>query len=112
MMTGLSLGQVITLPDYNGTVEGSHFIGWSDVSNILKETNADFSNSPYFHHVYNAGDPFTIVKNGDITLYAVWSEDAPQTIRVKFGLRLDGNIPQEPGNYPKDKYSSLYEKEG
>ena len=112
MMTGLSLGQVITLPDYNGTVEGSHFIGWSDVSNILKETNADFSNSPYFHHVYNAGDPFTIVKNGDITLYAVWSEDAPQTIRVKFGLRLDGNIPQEPGNYPKDKYSSRYEKEG
>lgn len=87
----------ITLPDYSGTKEGYKFIGWSRNGKMFATT----SNNP--SEVYRAGTEYTDLKNSH-TLYAVWS--GSNELPVEFGIRKDGKIPKEPGNYDSSSYSA------
>ena len=87
----------ITLPDYNGTKEGYKFIGWA----TTEKPYATINNNPY--EVYRAGTEYT-VKEKNNKLYAVWS--SLEEVKVEFGIRKDGKIPKEPGNYDSSAYSA------
>ena len=86
-------GSTITLPDYNGTKNNGKFIGWSKYSNIYEfHDGHDYS----YCEVYLPGTEYK-ASSGMNTLYAVYNEKGT---KVRFGFRIDGTIPKEPGNYP------------
>ena len=86
-------GSTITLPAYNGTKNGNNFIGWAVRSNIKVNT---------YSEIYQPGDSFK-VESDIVTLYATWSSATPE--EVQFGIRMSGDIPDEPAQYDAGAYS-------
>lgn len=94
-------GWTITLPEYSGTRSGYKFMGWALVNNIKNNV---------YYKIYKPGETYTIEGNKTV-FYAVWSYTAGE--KVQFGIRLDGQIPEEPAQYAVSQYSKdhlYYEK--
>lgn len=90
-------GTKITLPDLDATKSGERFIGWADESNFYAQVRG--TNHTY-HNLYKAGTQFT-VSAGTKTLYAVYN---PTVKTVRFGIRKDGVIQDEPNGYDVKGY--------
>ena len=93
------IGDVIKLPDYAGKKNNKQFIGWAPRSNIydkLKETGNSYC------EVYLPGSDYT-VQPGQTILYAVYNE---KPMDVRFGIRIDGTIPTEPGDFDVKEYTA------
>ena len=86
-------GSSITLPEYNGTKSGNKFLGWATKSNLKVNT---------YTEIYKPGATFEVESDG-VSLYAVWSSTTPE--KVQFGIRTDGEIPDEPAQYDVGYYS-------
>ena len=97
MISG-EIGSTVTLPNYTGTKSGCSFVGWAEVSNIRAKVNG----SCRYYDVYLPGAEYTVEK-GMKSLYAVWMTAGGE--HVKFGIKQDGKIPYEPGNYPVSNYT-------
>ena len=97
MISG-EIGSTVTLPNYTGTKSGCSFVGWAEVSNI----RAKVDGSCRYYDVYLPGSEYTVEK-GMKSLYAVWMTAGGE--HVKFGIKQDGKIPYEPGNYPVSSYT-------
>ena len=86
-------GSSITLPEFPGTRSGYNFLGWATKNNLKTNT---------YTEVYKPGESYK-VESDQVTLYAIWSSTTPE--RVQFGIRLDGEIPDEPAQYALSSYS-------
>ncbi len=86
-------GESITLPAYSGTKNGYEFVGWAEVSNNKQNK---------YYKIYQSGETYT-VDSAKVTLYAIWSNKAGE--KVQFFIRLSGDIPDEPAQYPVSEYS-------
>ena len=86
-------GDTIALPAYSGTKNGYEFVGWAEVSNNKQNK---------YYKIYQPGETYT-VNSAKVTLYAIWSNKAGE--KVQFGIRLSGDIPDEPAQYPVSEYS-------
>ena len=88
------LHETIVLPSYPGTKTGSTFIGWSEAKDVSTATHA---------YVYPPGFEYSLAKRRT-TLYAVWSRNGLEN--VKFFIRLDGIIPEEPDQFETEQYTA------
>ncbi len=91
-------GETVVLPGYDGTKNGKAFIGWSKDANIYQ--NVAGKNNSY-RVVYLPGTAYTA--GGTETLYAVYNEKSAD---ANFYIRLDGTIPDEPGDFPNSAYTA------
>lgn len=115
-MTNVSYGSFIVVPEYDGTREGYKFLGWSERKDYKEYSN---KTKTYYSSVYKpanlkengeSGDLYRVMDKKDITLYAFWSEDREnRATQIKFGIRMDGTVPDEPGTYDKSLYSTAYD---
>ena len=96
------LWQTVELPDLSGTKNGEAFIGWADVSDIYAQVPG--TNHRY-HDVYKPGTSYTL-KAKQTTLYAIYN---PTAKKVRFGVRVDGVIQDEPNNYDAGSYKGHFE---
>jgi hypothetical protein len=92
-------GSTITLPNAEGTKNDGAFIGWSTANNFY----ADKKDETYTYHELLLPGTSVTMPEGTTTYYAVYNEKGTDT---KFGIRADGVMPREPGNYPNDTYSA------
>ena len=90
-------GSTITLPNAEGTKNDGAFIGWSTVNNFY----ADKKDETYTYHELLLPGTSVTMPEGTTTYYAVYNEKGTDT---RFGIRADGVMPREPGNYPNDTY--------
>lgn len=88
-------GTTVTLPEYEGYRSNYEFIGWTTAA-------VTFPNSTYYA-VYAPGSSFTL--ENDTTLYAAW-EQTNANSTAYFYIRLDGEIPYEPGSYVVADYTN------
>ena len=89
-------GEAFTFPEYKGTKKGNVFIGWASRNNIK---NAEYT------QIYQPGD--TLVVNADtVDFYAAWSSTTPE--RSQFGIRMSGDIPDEPAQHDAADYSKQH----
>lgn len=95
-ITGTS-GTSVTLPDYEGTRNGYTFLGWADSS-------AEFPGGTEYRAVYKAGTSYTLPTSNK-TLYAAWQKTEADSTDAYFYIRLDGQIPYEPGTYQSADYT-------
>ena len=100
-MLSAEFGSTVTLPNYTGTVSGKRFFGWAEVKNI-RQTDP-ITKLYRYYDVYLPGAQLTIT-DGMKNLYAVWMTEGGED--VEFGIKKDGQIPYEPGNYPTAGYTS------
>ncbi len=91
-------GSAVTLPEYDGTKNNGAFIGWSRDNNIYN--NVAGKNNSY-REIYLPGDVYTTGGESE-KLYAVYNE---RPADANFYIRLDGAIPDEPGDYQSSQYS-------
>lgn len=100
-----SIGQVVNFPDvstYSGSKNPGSLIGWMDRASNQGESG--------YHKVYQVNENYTVIPKSVQSFYAVWNES--YTDALKFGIRLDGNIPEEPGTYPTTEYTTKYASQG
>lgn len=90
-------GTSVTLPSYEGTRSGYTFLGWADSS-------AEFPGGTGYRAVYKAGTSYTLPTSNK-TLYAAWQSDNESSTDGYFYIRLDGQIPYEPGTYESADYT-------
>ena len=88
-------GTAVTLPEYDGYRYNYEFIGWTTAA-------VTFPNSTYYA-VYAPGSSFTL--EDDTTLYAAWQQTNADSTAY-FYIRLDGQIPYEPGSYVAADYTN------
>ncbi|MBQ6503052.1 MAG: Cna B-type domain-containing protein [Flexilinea sp.] len=99
-------GSWVTLPEpvdstYVKDGKTYQFIGWTDVSNYKAKVNENF-----YHPVYKAHTGYNPNYN-NVTLYALWSETENGDGRgLRFQIRLDGIIPDEPAGFPINQYTN------
>lgn len=95
---GLYEGDTVTLPEApNLYRDGFTFIGWTtEAADYPFDKNSDLV-------AYAPGTEYE-VPDHDFTLYAVWSQVSTSTTAY-FYIRLDGNAPQEPGDFPSAEYT-------
>lgn len=98
-------GEKIVLPDLNGTKNSNEFIGWCDVKSVYSKNPG--TNHTY-HEVYKPGTSYTL-KSGSNTLYAIYNEKG--TKKVRFGIRKDGIIQDEPNGYDVKNYIGHFEQD-
>lgn len=86
---------IVTLPDAGNMTheEGYTFMGWG------KTAESGMANSSDKIHLSLAGETYTLTK--DETLYAVWATSQ----YAEYYIRLDGQIPHEPGSYSSSAYT-------
>ena len=91
-------GDTVTLPEApNLYRDGFTFIGWTtEAADYPFDKNSDLV-------AYAPGTEYE-VPDHDFTLYAVWSQVSTSTTAY-FYIRLDGNAPQEPGDFPSAEYT-------
>ena len=91
-------GDTVTLPEApNLYRDGFTFIGWTtEAADYPFDKNSDLV-------AYAPGTEYE-VPDHDFTLYAVWSQVSTSTTAY-FYIRLDGNAPQEPGDFPSAGYT-------
>lgn len=98
-------GAKVTLPDLNATKNGNKFVGWCEVKSVyLKKTGTNHT----YHEVYKPGTTYTM-KTGTNTLYAIYNDKG--TKKVRFGIRKDGIIQDEPNGYDVKNYIGHFEQE-
>ena len=85
-------GTSITLPGYSGTKNGSVFIGWATKENLKINE---------YVRVYQPGEAVNV--DQETAFYAAWSSKNPE--RAQFGIRMSGDIPDEPAQYDTSAYS-------
>lgn len=90
-------GTSVTLPSYAGTRSGYTFLGWADSS-------AEFPGGTGYRAVYKAGTSYTLPTSNK-TLYAAWQKEDADSTDAYFYIRLDGQIPYEPGTYQSADYT-------
>ena len=90
-------GTSVTLPSYEGTRNGYTFLGWADSS-------AEFPGGTAYRAVYKAGTSYTLPTSNK-TLYAAWQKTEADSTDAYFYIRLDGQIPYEPGTYQSADYT-------
>lgn len=95
-ITGTS-GTTVTLPSYEGTRSGYTFLGWADSS-------AEFPGGTDYRAVYKPGTPYEL-PDSNKTLYAAWQKTEADSTDAYFYIRLDGQIPYEPGTYQSAAYT-------
>jgi hypothetical protein len=98
-------GQEIVLPDLEATKNGDAFIGWCDVNSVYAKVSG--TNHTY-HDVYKPGTSYTL-KSGTKTLYAIYNYKG--TKKVRFGIRKDGVIQDEPNGYDVKNYIGHFEED-
>jgi uncharacterized repeat protein (TIGR02543 family) len=81
-------GTEVILPEYAGTRSGYTFNGWAETTNLKQKD---------YYKVYKPGEKYELPKK-NVTLYAIWFKT--ETAKVQYSIRLDGEIPYEPGDYP------------
>lgn len=95
---------VVTLPSVSTTdANGKKFIGWSE-SNNFYQINYSAGEKSTYHVLYRAGESFKM-RNGVTTLYAVYDTTSYD---VRFGVRLDGQIQDEPNVYDTSDYGGHF----
>ena len=97
-------GTKVTLPDLNATKNGNKFVGWCEVNSVYLKTEG--TNHTY-HEVYKPGTTYTM-KSGKNTLYAIYNDKG--TKKVRFGIRKDGVIQDEPNGYDVKNYIGHFEQ--
>lgn len=98
-------GEKIVLPDLNGTRNSNEFIGWCEVKSVyLKNPGTNHT----YHEVYKPGTSYTM-KSGSNTLYAIYNDKG--TKKVRFGIRKDGVIQDEPNGYDVKNYIGHFEQD-
>lgn len=95
-ITGTS-GTTVTLPSYEGTRNGYTFLGWADSS-------AEFPGGTNYRAVYKPGTSYEL-PDSNKTLYAAWQKEEADSTDAYFYIRLDGQIPYEPGTYQSAAYT-------
>ena len=95
-ITGTS-GTTVTLPPYEGTRRGYTFLGWADSS-------AEFPGGTDYRAVYKPGTSYEL-PDSNKTLYAAWQKTEADSTDAYFYIRLDGQIPYEPGTYQSAAYT-------
>lgn len=95
-ITGTS-GTTVTLPSYEGTRNGYTFLGWAD-------SNAEFPGGTNYRAVYKPGTSYKL-PDSNKTLYAAWQKEEADSTDAYFYIRLDGQIPYEPGTYQSAAYT-------
>ena len=98
-------GEKIVLPDLDGTKDGNVFVGWCEVDSVYKKVPG--TNHTY-HDVYKPGTSYTL-KSGTNTLYAIYNYKG--TKKVRFGIRKDGIIQDEPNGYDVKNYIGHFEED-
>lgn len=92
------IGSAVTMPGQGNMQKGNTvFSGWSTFQNYTLPNG-------YKHNKYNTGDAF-IIDSAAVTLYAVWADWGNASTPVKFFIRMDGSIPDEPSSNQGDRYS-------
>ena len=86
-------GKAITLPAYRGTRNGYNFLGWATRPNLKFQE---------YTQVYQPGESFTPGED-EVVVYAAWSSKTPE--RAQFGIRMSGDIPDEPAQHDASGYS-------
>ncbi len=89
-------GATITLPEYKGTKNNYNFIGWATTGNIKQNV---------YYKIYQPGETF-VVDQDTVDIYAVWSSKKPE--QAQFGIRMSGDIPDEPAQYDVGAYSKQH----
>ena len=98
-------GEKVTLPALNATKNGDVFIGWCEVNSVyLKKEGTNHT----YHDVYKPGTAYTL-KSGANTLYAIYNYKG--TKKVRFGIRKDGIIQDEPNGYDVSGYIGHFEQD-
>ena len=85
-------GESIILPEYKGTKNNSNFMGWATRGNIKVNT---------YTEIYQPGDSYTVEE--EVAFYAAWTSKNPE--KSQFGIRMSGDIPDEPAQYDVGAYS-------
>ncbi len=98
-------GEKVTLPDLEGTKNGEVFIGWADTNNLNSKVTG--TNHTY-HEVYKPGTAYRL-KGGTNTLYAVYNSAMKA---VRFCIRADGVIQDEPNGYDTKYYKGHFTVDG
>ena len=93
----------ITIPASEITREGYEFLGWSETKSY---NTMPTGSSIYYQDIYNTGDQYKLKYDHDVTLYASWSKANDPLIGAKFGIRLDGLIPNEPSSQSTTDYTT------
>ena len=85
----------VTLPDAGNMTheEGYTFMGWGKTAKSGMANSSD-------KIIYPAGETYTLTKSE--TLYAIWATSQ----EAEYYIRLDGQIPQEPGSYSESAYTA------
>lgn len=100
-------GDKVTLPDMQASKDGHEFIGWY-------YKNADYyagkasNESSTCRPLLKPGTEYTLPR-GTTTLYAVYNTTSKQ---IRFGIRKDGVIQDEPNNYPSGSYVGHFKVDG
>ncbi|MBQ6364866.1 MAG: Cna B-type domain-containing protein, partial [Oscillospiraceae bacterium] len=99
-------GDYLILPDFTAIPNDSskHFVGWSRETTYNNQGSRNYKTD-----IYEPGDSFQITKEdgktGSVTLHAFWSSNMGA---AQYGIRMDGTIPYEPGNYSTSLYSKTH----
>ena len=90
-------GSTITLPDMEASKNGGEFIGWYTTTGFYSIAQGEKST---YHKLLKPNTSYTM-PSGETTLYAVY--DLPDH-NVRFGIRKDGRIQDEPNVYDVSQY--------
>ena len=106
----LRYGEILEhLPEYSGTKTGYDFLGWAEGKDRNVDKDPNGTDTKHYLKIYRPGESYQMNYEKDIVLYAYWN---PKTVNqkegVKFGLRLDGVIPNEPSGFSIGEYSTQY----
>ena len=93
----------VTLPENGFTRNGYTFVGWAEQAVTLPDDT-------YTGTIYEPGASYKMPEE-DTTLHAVWQNNNASTTAY-FYIRLDGEIPYEPGEYQAADYTAGIEVTG
>ena len=95
-------GDKVILPDIQATKDGHEFIGWYRNTDYYasKANNESSTCRP----LLKPGTEYTL-PSGNTTLYAVYNKTSRN---IRFGIRADGVIQDEPNNYPSGDYKGHF----
>ncbi len=102
------IGEKVTLPAMEASKNGTEFIAWADVSNIMQEVPGRNGRKNTYHKVYKPGDSYTL-KAGANKLYAVYNTTDKS---VQFCIRKNGVIQDEPNNFDAKEYIGHFSVDG
>ena len=90
--------------ELSGAKNGEELIGWCELSNAFQKVKGSTGVDHTYHDVYVAGSTYKL-KSGSTTLYAVYNSTKKD---VRFGIRIDGLIQDEPNGFPTNKYTGHF----